>query len=76
MQGKCPEGECSYPDALGCVLPASVIPAAQSTHPEDWGVARASPTSFLQVLCVADVPSDLSWGEAHRGQEEAQRVSL
>ncbi|XP_063124641.1 U11/U12 small nuclear ribonucleoprotein 25 kDa protein isoform X3 [Rattus norvegicus] len=26
------------------------------------------------VLCVADVPSDLSWGEAHRGQEEAQRL--
>ncbi|EDL23764.1 RIKEN cDNA 3300001G02, isoform CRA_a [Mus musculus] len=26
------------------------------------------------VLCMADIPSDLSWGEAHRGQEEAQRL--
>lgn len=25
---------------------------------------------------MADVPFDLSWGETHRGQEEAQRVSL
>lgn len=31
--------------------------------------------TILQVLCVEDVPSDLSGREAHRRQKEAPRVS-
>uniref|UniRef100_A0A8C8T0S1 Small nuclear ribonucleoprotein 25 (U11/U12) n=1 Tax=Peromyscus maniculatus bairdii TaxID=230844 RepID=A0A8C8T0S1_PERMB len=47
----------------------------QLKQEREGGIQHISCTvPSLQVVRVADIPSDLSWGEAHRGQEEAQRL--
>ncbi|XP_038943051.1 U11/U12 small nuclear ribonucleoprotein 25 kDa protein isoform X4 [Rattus norvegicus] len=64
-------------DPLLCDLPIQVtLEEVNSQIALEYGQAMTVRVCKMdgEVLCVADVPSDLSWGEAHRGQEEAQRL--